>query len=519
MANTGFTKPVLYTMDYAFVTDGVQTKVYDVDNYYRQMYVTTLDYVVDSALYMDEDDDAKRFLLIDHSCVDDQAKNCDEVTKVSTLTVTEEAPAWIPQATVTPQLTTTMQLGVDARNAKARYYYDDPDTVVTLLNYSTDRLYLFTPTDGQLYTAQLSSGVLDFEKLDSLQRILGHKKYTLVQEENDINGDGWYLLVRRGSKTHWVGMSYAQKPDRNEAFKKVLTLNQSNLQAQTYLYPDQAAYFYWPVTVAAQRVKLTMRTATVAKNASIDFTQTDLAGRFNASVQFISLDANWSDQPIILVLDTTDSQLVLYRLEDELWQKVSTTSLSCPQSCTAQAVMLDQGTLVITWLSNTQRLMVKVWRDGTWEAEQALSPKGSVVSALPDFATVAAGGGLILTWQDATGMVYSNMRQQSGNDWLRLRRQAAVTTAQDYTVLTPTINQSYATDPANLNHYVVGQNGKTLEAYLVTHNKKTLKKEHNGADYITSKKMDGTRLYLVAFRNSAGELELEDVGGKFSDGL
>jgi hypothetical protein len=314
-------------------------------------------------------------------------------------------------------------------------------------------------------------------------------------------------------------MSYAQKPDRNEAFKKVLTLNQSNLQAQTYLYPDQAAYFYWPVTVAAQRVKLTMRTATVAKNASIDFTQTDLAGRFNASVQFISLDANWSDQPIILVLDTTDSQLVLYRLEDELWQKVSTTSLSCPQSCTAQAVMLDQGTLVITWLSNTQRLMVKVWRDGTWEAEQALSPKGSVVSALPDFATVAAGGGLILTWQDATGMVYSNMRQQSGNDWLRLRRQAAVTTAQDYTVLTPTINQSYATDPANLNHYVVGQNGKTLEAYLVTHNKKTLKKEHNGADYITSKKMDGTRLYLVAFRNSAGELELEDVGGKFSDGL
>lgn len=516
MANTGFTKPVLYTMDYAFVTDGVQTKVYDVANYHRQMYVTTLDYVIDVALYMG-DDDGMRFLLIDHSCVDDQAETCDEMTKLSTLTVTEEAPSWIPQATVTSQLTTEMQLGVDAHQAKARYYYDDSDTLVTLLDYSTDRLYLFTPTDGQLYTAHVSNGALDFEQLDSLQRILGHKKYTLIQDDTDWTGDSWYLLVRRGSKTHWVGMSFAKKPEHNQAFKKLLTMSQSNLQAQVDLYPDQLAYFYWPATVADQRAKLVMRTATVGKNASIDSTQTDLAGRFNTPVQFISPDGNYSDQPVILAFDAKDSQLVLYRLEDEIWQKVSTTSLSCPKSCEVRAVMLSQDTLVITWLSEGQRLMAKVWRDDTWEDEQALSPKGSVVAALPEFATVNGGDSLIVTWQDATDMVYSTMWQQGGTDWLRLRAQAAVTTAEDYTVLATTINQSKDTDPSNLNHYVVSQVDETLKIYVVTYKKKTLKEAYDGADHITSKKMTGAKRYLVAFRNAAGELQLEDIGGKSPD--
>ena len=504
--NTHVEKPLRYADDeYTFITDGATTKLYSL--YPSAEYELTIPYEVDRVVYVYTSTYTATYILIDHSCDQSVASRCREVTKVSYLTIVNKPGTDPLKINLSDQITTTMELGVDARDPEAAQQYDDTDTLRT--SFGTQRIYFLTPTDGAFYEWQYGKNDKTINQIDRLQRIIGSRPFSLV----DRTGD---LLVRVGTTYKLIDL--ATQPRRHHAFTLTHTFRTKSLHATW----DQL-YYYWPVTVAPHRVKVAVA------NFSDDPVLASFAGRFDKPIQLIELDDTYDEDHTALVYDTAAQQLRLYRRNDTdvtdtaLWLELDHIDFQCPYICSAQAIMQaalgskQSQAVLITWLDDQGQLWGNVWNT-TWEKKVQLSPEGSVVTTLPTMWRVNYDEDIVLVWSDNANAVYSTIWQHQ-DGWLLHGQDTAVLDQADEYI--PLVSTTYYYDDfrsrQKLNHYVIGESDGTISAYYVTPDEKSLQASYTNSDLISANKVNRINLYLMAFRNANGELQLENLADKFTE--
>lgn len=520
--NNNTEKPLRYADgEYTFITDGTTTKVYAIA---PTKYGFEIPYEVDLVVSVFNTDwHESSYVLIDHYCASTITGRCEEVTKVSYLTITSRpSNNWDPVADLSDQVTTTLALGVNARGAEAAQYYNDNDTLLAFSDYNHDgddqRMYFFTSTDGALYEWKYEKSGEKVQKIDNLKRVLGNKPFSVLAYEKIYQQQkyNYYMLVKVGSEQTLVGVPYSDTPSRHHAFKVVHTFTDTPLHAVL-----DRSHFYWSVNVAAQRVKI----LAARLNDDYEVLTTSFAGRFDQPVQFVDLDDTYDDDHSALLYDTVEQQLRLYRWTGEdstteaTWLELDHTAFTCSYPCSVQATMTDaeSSAMIMTWIDDQGQLWGRIWKD-TWKNKLQLSPDGTVVTELPEVSLVNSNVDAVLVWTDTVGAVASTMWHHQDGWELAGQDTAILDQADEYIYM---VSTTYYYDPVHthkqLNHYVVGESNGTISAYYVSSDGKELRATYTDSELISGKKINRVDLYLVAFQNALGELQLEAISNKYTD--